>query len=77
MGTARIGRKGEVMTETLVRVKAVMAATGYSRSSLYALMKAGKFPRPVRLAGGGAVAWKTSEVQRWIDAQAKKPEAEQ
>jgi prophage regulatory protein len=57
------------MTETLMRVAAVMKATGYSRSSLYALMQAGKFPRPVKLAGGGAVAWRSSEVQRWIDAQ--------
>lgn len=63
------------MTETLLRVKAVMAATGYSRASIYALMKAGKFPRPVTLAGGGAVAWKSSEVQRWIDEQGKVKEA--
>lgn len=58
------------MTETLMRVAAVMKATGYSRSSIYALMQAGKFPRPVKLAGGGAVAWRTSEVQRWINEQA-------
>lgn len=60
-----------------MRVKAVMAATGYSRSSLYALMQQGKFPRPVTLAGGGAVAWKSSEIQRWIDQQGKPAEAAQ
>lgn len=57
------------MTETLMRLPAVMQATGYARSSVYNLIKAGKFPKPVRLAGGGAVAWRSTEVAAWIAAQ--------
>lgn len=55
----------------LLRLPAVMQITGYGRSSIYGLMKQGKFPTPVRLAGGGAVAWKSAEVRAWIEAQGK------
>lgn len=65
------------MTDTLMRVPAVKQATGYSRSSLYALMQAGKFPKPVKLAGGGAVAWRSSDVAAWIAAQGKPVETAQ
>lgn len=58
-----------------MRLPAVVAATGYSKSSLYQLMKAGKFPRPVKLVGGGAVAWRSGDVQRWIDQQTRQAEA--
>lgn len=57
------------MTDTLMRVPAVKQATGYSRSSIYALMKQGKFPAPVKLSGGGAVAWRSSDIAAWIAAQ--------
>lgn len=57
------------MTDTLMRLPAVTQATGYSRSSIYSLMKRKVFPAPVRLAGGGAVAWRSSEVAAWIAAQ--------
>ncbi|SDE47643.1 helix-turn-helix transcriptional regulator [Limimaricola pyoseonensis] len=39
--------------------------TGLSRSSLYAMMQKGQFPRPVRL-GERAVAWPESAVQDWL-----------
>lgn len=52
-----------------MRFPAVKLATGYGRSSIYGLIKRGLFPQPVKLAGGGAVAWKASEVAGWIAAQ--------
>jgi len=55
----------------LLRLPAVIALTGYQRSSIYALMKARKFPGSVRLAGGGAVAWRATEVREWIEAQGR------
>lgn len=61
------------MTEQLLRLPAVQAATGYGRSSIYQLIKRGAFPRSVRLAGGGAVAWRSTEIQAWIAAQTVKP----
>jgi len=63
------------MTEYLLRMPKVCDLVGYGRSSVYALVKAGKFPRPIRLVGGGAVAWRATEIQKWIEAQCKTPEA--
>lgn len=54
----------------LLRLPSVCELTGYKRSSIYSLMKQGKFPAPFRLAGGGAVAWRTADVRAWIESQA-------
>jgi prophage regulatory protein len=55
----------------LLRLPAVSSLVGYRRSSIYQLIKDGKFPAPVRLAGGHAVAWRAAEVRQWIEAQQK------
>lgn len=49
----------------LIRRKAVEQLTGLSRSRIYDLMEAGKFPRPARL-GSMSVAWVETEVREWI-----------
>jgi prophage regulatory protein len=56
-------------TRFWLRLPAVCETTGYKRSSIYNLMKAGKFPASVRLAGGGAVAWRAADVRAWCEAQ--------
>jgi predicted DNA-binding transcriptional regulator AlpA len=48
----------------LLRLPEVKAMTGLSKSSLYALVREGTFPAPVRL-GPRAVAWVKSEVRQW------------
>ncbi len=48
-----------------LRRQAVEAATGLSRSSIYAMMDAGDFPRPVRI-GKRAVAWPQSAIEAWL-----------
>lgn len=53
------------MPEHHLRRPAVEAATGLSRSSIYAMMDAGEFPRPVRI-GKRAVAWPESAVNTWL-----------
>lgn len=53
------------MTEHHLRRQAVEAATGLSRSSLYAMMGAGEFPRPIRV-GKRAVAWSQSSIEAWL-----------
>ncbi|NDW46708.1 AlpA family transcriptional regulator [Ruegeria sp. PrR005] len=42
--------------------------TGLSRSTIYALMADGKFPRPVRLTAK-AVAWPESKIREWLNAR--------
>ena len=56
------------MTEQLLRRKQVEAMTGLGRSSIYAAMQRGDFPKPVRLSAR-AVAWRQSEVAAWIEAR--------
>lgn len=38
---------------------------GVSRSSLYRMLEAGKFPKPVRPLDG-VVAWRVGDVRNWI-----------
>lgn len=53
------------MTEPHLRRPAVEAATGLSRSTIYAMMDCGEFPRPIRI-GRRAVAWPESAVLAWL-----------
>lgn len=53
------------MAELHLRRPAVEAATGLSRSSIYAMMDTGDFPRPVRI-GKRAVAWPQSAIEDWL-----------
>ena len=52
--------------EKLNRLPEVMDRTALSRSSIYLGMKKGTFPKPVHI-GERAVAWRESDIQRWID----------
>ncbi|MCE5360082.1 MAG: AlpA family phage regulatory protein [Acidithiobacillus sp.] len=49
-------------------LKQVVQATTLSKSTVYALIKAGKFPRPRKLLGSRTV-WLEHEVQDWLKAQ--------
>lgn len=62
-----MARKERRMTR-LLRRKAVEARTGLARSTLYQMMQAGQFPKPVRI-GGRAVAWLETEIDAWIKAR--------
>lgn len=49
-----------------LRLPEVKAITGLSKTSLYELIRANRFPAPVRLAPR-AVAWVKSEVKLWAE----------
>lgn len=51
------------MTE-LINRKQVEYITGMSRSSIYAMMKQGRFPRQVQ-CGKRAVRWYKEDIERW------------
>ena len=54
------------MATILLRLPQVEAATGYKRSTIYRLIKEGKFPAPVSL-GARAVGFPSDEIQNWIE----------
>ena len=53
-------------TTSLLRLPVVRARTGLSRSSIYARVAAGTFPRPIAI-GPRAVAWPSDAIDAWID----------
>lgn len=54
-----------MLPDTILRLPAVKAATGLSRSTIYDRVRKRTFPAPISL-GGNAVGWPTSEVGAWI-----------
>lgn len=58
---------GEAMPDSAIkflRLPSVCERTGLSRTQIYRLEAAGKFPRRVKLALSTS-AWVESEIQRW------------
>ncbi|EQD28548.1 Prophage CP4-57 regulatory [mine drainage metagenome] len=52
-------------TPHLLRLPAVIEATGCARSTINDAIRAGTFPKPVPL-GGRTVAWSSNEIDAWI-----------
>ena len=53
---------------TIWRLPEVMARTGLSRSTIYALIRQDKFPSQINL-GPRAVGWVANEIVDWIEAR--------
>jgi len=54
------------MTHNILRLPAVKARTGLSRSSIYLNIAKGSFPAPISL-GERAVGWIEFEIQEWLE----------
>jgi len=58
------------MATFILRLPAVKARTGLSRSTVYLRIAENKFPKPVRLGvGGRAVGWIEEEINKWLEEQ--------
>jgi prophage regulatory protein len=53
------------MPQAILRLPAVKARTGLSRSTIYLRIAEGTFPRPIAL-GARAVGWLESEIDDWL-----------
>ncbi len=53
------------MTNTILRLPAVKARTGLSRSTIYLRISNDDFPTPISL-GGRAVGWIESDIDDWL-----------
>lgn len=58
------------MSKRIIRIKETKQKTGLARSTIYAGVKQGSFPHPVKL-GVRAVGWVESEIDAWIAARVK------
>jgi prophage regulatory protein len=56
------------MNSKMLRLRAVQDWTGLSRSTIYAMMKSGNFPKNITL-GARAVGWLDADIQKWIDSR--------
>ncbi|HYC42360.1 MAG TPA: AlpA family transcriptional regulator [Noviherbaspirillum sp.] len=57
-------------SQTIIRLPQVKERTGLSRTTLYSLIKEGKFARPISI-GARAVGWLSSDIDAWIEARVK------
>ena len=51
-------------SQTILRVPAVIARTGLSRTTIYRRVRAGTFPAPRNL-GNGLIGWTDSVIDAW------------
>lgn len=56
------------MAQRIYRRPDIEALTGLSRSTIYAMMSRGDFPRPVKLTGK-AVGWTEAAITEWMDSR--------
>ncbi len=54
------------MGHRIIRLPDLMHRTGFSRTSIYRLIKEAGFPQPIAL-GGQAVGWVEAEIDAWIE----------
>lgn len=68
--SSSLNGKDRIVSEvaSLMRVPAVMAATGLKKTALYRAISRGEFPAP-RKIGLRAVAWRRADVERWIETR--------
>ncbi|MES2488622.1 MAG: AlpA family transcriptional regulator [Pseudomonadota bacterium] len=56
------------ISQFILRLPAVKAATGLCRSTIYKRISQGTFPAPVSL-GGSSVGWAASDIEAWIQSK--------
>lgn len=61
-------KTGQRAAERLIRMKELKTIIGISSTSIWRRCNEGIFPAPVRI-GPGAVAWRLSEVESWVDTR--------
>ena len=54
----------------LLRMRQVLEQVPFSRTTLWRRVRAGDFPRPVRLGGpqSRVIAWRSCDIEAWLDA---------
>lgn len=61
-------RRGSDIQPEFWRLPEVLAFTGFkSRSHLYMLAKAGRFPKPLEI-GPNSIAWRRREIEAWANS---------
>jgi predicted DNA-binding transcriptional regulator AlpA len=65
---------GPPRAEDIVRLPTVLQRTGLSRSTLYELIKKGRFPKPFKISERSS-GWRTADIQEWLIGAGRPPKA--
>ncbi len=57
------------MSHRILRLKEVQRMTGLSRSTIYAEIAKGNFPKQIQLTGARSVGWYEEAVVQWIESR--------
>ena len=57
------------MGDRFLRLKEVIHITGLSRSTIYAEIAKGKFPKQKQLTGARSVGWDENEINKWKESR--------
>ncbi len=58
------------MSHQILKLKEISSLTKLSSSTIYRLVQAGEFPKPIKLAAH-ASGWLESDIEDWIQARQK------
>ena len=56
------------MTNEIIRPRNLPQITGLSKTTIWRLERAGKFPKHIKLSAG-ATGWKRSDIEAWLEAR--------
>jgi len=57
------------MSEKILRLNEVKALSGLSRSTIYAEIAKGNFPKQIQLTGARSVGWYESAINQWVESR--------
>lgn len=57
------------MSTSILRLPTVCARVGLKKSTIYALIKAQKFPAQVSIANGRAIGWASDAIDAFVEQQ--------
>jgi len=60
--------ESNMQNKTISRLPKVIQKTGLSRSTIYALLSRGEFPKPIKLSPR-TIGWLESDIDAWLDAR--------
>ena len=55
------------MNDYLLTLPEVLDVTRFSKATLYRLLRAGRFPKPISTGATRALRFRNSDVQRWME----------
>ncbi len=67
-----MAKENQAATELLQRFDDVARSVKFPRSTIYGLIREGRFPAPIKV--GKSSRWLTTELNTWIEQQAAKRE---